>query len=1011
MSISPPTTGNASSLDRGLAELVEELTAKIKAKEPDDLQACCDAHPEHAKELRNLFPALQLLADLSRPSLDGSPHYRAEQTDLSDHGVLGDYRILREVGRGGMGVVYEAEQISLKRRVALKVLPFAATMDPRQLVRFQNEARAAASLEHPHIVPVYAVGCERGVHYYAMKFIEGQTVAALIAQQRTDANPAEQPTQSYAPPSAQTSPRAQERTAPLPRDAAYFRRAAEWGIQAAEALEHAHSFGIVHRDIKPANLMIDGQGKLWVTDFGLARTTTDAGLTMTGDVLGTLRYMSPEQAQANHGLVDHRTDVYSLGVTLYEMLTLRPAFDGEDRAHLLQRICTEEPQAPRRIEKAIPIEFETIILKTIEKSTPDRYASARDLAEDLQRFIHDRPICAKRPTLIQKAARWMRWHRSLMRAAAVFLFVGIIGLAVAFAIVWHEKGLKDKALADKEDALTEAKNSLAQSEENRAIAFAEFARAETNLKTAEQQAAITSAINDFLRDDLLGQADLRKQTFVDNGTKRNRNITVGELLDRAAERIDGKFDGQPLTEAGIRVTLGEGYRALGRYAEATKHLQKSVDLRVAFLGLDHIDTLYSKYSLAVLKSDAGEYPAAEELFNDVLDRRTNVLGANNRDTLATVSGLADLYLKQGKKEKSKPLMEKVLKGQVSLLGEVHLDTLTTKSNLALVYYAENDYKRAARLYEDLREAAEKQLGHEHPDVFGIKNNLGTVYKTLREFDAAERLFKEVLEYNTKSLGDDHPNTLSTKNNLAALYMDRRDFDKAESMLNEVLAVQIEKLPSDHPTTLITKTNLAVLYSFQGKADKAMELYKQVIAGQTAKLGASHPSTLSTKISLANFCTSQSRFADAEPLLREFADVAKQRSGPDSLQYAGQLAQLGLNYLNQKKGSDAEEVMQECLRIRRQKEPDAWTTFNAQSMLGEALLLQKDYAKAEATLLEGYKGMKEREEKMPADSKKVRLPEALERLVGLYEGWEKKDEAAKWREELELTKAVKDNSKQ
>src|SRR5262249_4031008 len=209
-------------------------------------------------------------------------------------GRVGGFGLIGEVGRGGMGVVYEAEQISLGRRVALKVLPFAATMDPRQLQRFHNEARAAASLHHEHIVPVHGVGCERGVHYYAMQFIDGRTLAQVIEAQRAgDSSGAKAGDETALERKAQTQ---------MPRDVAYFRRVAEWGVQAAEALEHAHALGIVHRDVKPGNLMLDERGKLWVTDFGLARTAAEGNLTMTGDVLGTLRYVSPEQAQAKHGL-------------------------------------------------------------------------------------------------------------------------------------------------------------------------------------------------------------------------------------------------------------------------------------------------------------------------------------------------------------------------------------------------------------------------------------------------------------------------------------------------------------------------------------------------------------------------------------------------------------------------------------------------------------------------------------------------------------------------------------
>jgi serine/threonine protein kinase len=233
--------------------------------------------------------------------------------------VLGDFKILRELGRGGMGVVYEAEQVSLNRRVALKVLPLAATMDPRQLERFRHEARAAGLLHHPHIVPVYGVGCERGVHYYAMQLIEGCSLAAVI-EGRRGSEPASGPEPAAAG-RAQTRPLAGPGTVPSRRAQQPFRRVAELVSQVADALEYAHAMGVVHRDVKPANLLLDAGGNVWVTDFGLARLGESSGLTISGDLLGTLRYMSPEQALARHALVDHRTDVYSLGATLYELLT------------------------------------------------------------------------------------------------------------------------------------------------------------------------------------------------------------------------------------------------------------------------------------------------------------------------------------------------------------------------------------------------------------------------------------------------------------------------------------------------------------------------------------------------------------------------------------------------------------------------------------------------------------------------------------------------------------------
>jgi tetratricopeptide (TPR) repeat protein len=445
--------------------LVERLTARIQARKPIDAEAIERDHPDCAEELRRLMPALALLAEVSR-----SPGTIAASGDDALVGQLGDFRILREVGRGGMGVVYEAEQTSLGRRVALKVLPFASTMDAKQLQRFKNEARAAASLHQEHIVPVYAVGCERGVHFYAMQFIDGKSLAVLIRQLRgrpafsvggaaegkqsesshhrfrardsvepVDPSVTRDATAPFVTEShggSVTAPAATEGVATLCTqlsrdDRARYRAIAEMIAQAADALEHAHSLGIVHRDVKPGNLMLDSAGHLWVTDFGLARFSSDADLTMTGDLLGTLRYMSPEQALARHGLVDHRTDVYSLGATLYELLTLRPAVDGDDKQEILRKIAFEEPRTPRSIDRTIPAELETIALKALTKELAERYATAADLAEDLRRWLGDRTIMARRPTLVQRARKLARRHpgvTSTVGVAAV-LVAGILGWA------------------------------------------------------------------------------------------------------------------------------------------------------------------------------------------------------------------------------------------------------------------------------------------------------------------------------------------------------------------------------------------------------------------------------------------------------------------------------------------------------------------------------------------------------------------------------------------------------
>jgi serine/threonine protein kinase len=469
--------------------VADEFTERLNRGEQPDVEEYARRHPQIATLLREALPALEAMGPLaSDPGLAGAPPAPAEQLT----GCLGDFRILREVGRGGMGVVYEAEQLSLGRRVALKVLPFAAALDARQRQRFQNEAQAAAHLQHTNIVPVYYVGCERGVHFYAMQFIDGQTVAALIRELRhlaglegPDAGPG--PAPAPPPPSSTQATAPAEPTAPVAalstegstRSPTFFRTAARLGLQAALALEHAHAEGVVHRDVKPANLLVNGRGTLWVTDFGLARFRGEAGLTLSGDLVGTLRYMSPEQALGQRHLVDHRTDIYSLGATLYELLTLEPVHDGRDRQELLRQIASEPPRPPRRLNPAVPADLETVVLKALDKEPEARYATAQELADDLRRFLEDKPIRARRPTLWQRARKWARRHRPVVVSAAVLLALAVLALAVGSVLLTaaYRAEAEQRRRAEAQERLARQALDRAEAEQRRrAEAQEELAR-------------------------------------------------------------------------------------------------------------------------------------------------------------------------------------------------------------------------------------------------------------------------------------------------------------------------------------------------------------------------------------------------------------------------------------------------------------------------------------------------------------------------------------------------------
>jgi serine/threonine protein kinase len=484
----PQGTAGTSLDDPRIVEALERYLAALESGDKPDRQTFLAQHPDVAEGLAECLDGMEALhrsTPSSQPAADAAGAF-APGTPL------GDFRILREIGRGGMGVVYEAEQLSLGRRIALKVLPFALTLDARQLQRFKNEARAAAQLHHTNIVPIYSVGCERSVHFYAMQFIEGKTLAEVIGELRQLSRSGRRaPRPGRAGPGPRTlvdesnapaSPVADRVPAPGSEVGAqagagetavepvgalataystnspqYFRGVAQLGVQASEALEHAHTYGVVHRDIKPANLLVDVHGHLWITDFGLAQFQSDAALTQTGDLLGTLRYMSPEQALARRGLVDHRTDIYSLGATLYELLTLEPAYDGRDRQELLHQIAFEEPRPPRRWNGQIPADLETIILKAMGKGVEERYATARELAEDLRCFLELKPIRARRPTLIEKTAKWARRHRAVVASGVVCLLLAAVGFGVSTALIAQEQSETRQALHElaREKAKTE----------------------------------------------------------------------------------------------------------------------------------------------------------------------------------------------------------------------------------------------------------------------------------------------------------------------------------------------------------------------------------------------------------------------------------------------------------------------------------------------------------------------------------------------------------------------------
>jgi eukaryotic-like serine/threonine-protein kinase len=481
---------NSSSSDRDpLERLAAEFLDRRRRGENPSPSDYAEQYPEWAEQIVEFFPALEVLEGLKPVTGD-----RTASLDDPAHSVgtprleqLGEYRILREIGHGGMGVVYEAIQESLGRRVALKILPLHGRIDPVQMGRFQLESRSAARLHHSGIVPVHGVGEHGGVHYYVMQYIQGHGLEVILDDlRRLRAGAAAMPPSAADATNEDTgsmavarslltgrfarsrpdgdresvaSIRTEERQATdadamsalvprsrtdsvvigsllsQPTESGYYRAVARMGVQVAEALAHAHGQSVLHRDIKPSNLLLDVDGHVWVTDFGLAKLEGSDGPTHTGDIVGTLRYMAPERFE---GLSDRRSDLYGLGMTLYELLTLRPAFESVTRVKLIEQVIHDPPPAPRRIDPRIPRDLETIVLKAIAKEPAERYATAEAMASDLENFLADRPIVARRSGPAERAWRWCRRNPA---AAGLLAASGV----AALALVGFGVGLADNA--------------------------------------------------------------------------------------------------------------------------------------------------------------------------------------------------------------------------------------------------------------------------------------------------------------------------------------------------------------------------------------------------------------------------------------------------------------------------------------------------------------------------------------------------------------------------------------
>jgi eukaryotic-like serine/threonine-protein kinase len=783
------------------------------------------------------------------------------------------YKVLREIHRGGQGVVYQAIQQSTRRKVAIKVMKEGPHAGPADVARFEREVHILAQLNHPNIVAVHESGVAFGNRFFVMDYISGQ---CLDEYARSPARP-------------------------LSEVLALFEKV-------CEAVNAAHLRGIIHRDLKPSNIRVDVGNEPHVLDFGLAKTllgdSESSVMTLTGQFMGSLPWASPEQAEAEPSKIDLRTDVYSLGVILYQMLTGRFPYEvsGSIR-EVLDRIIRVEPTRPSTIRKKINDEVETIVLKCLAKERERRYQSAGELARDLRHYLAGEPIEAKRDSAWYIITKTMRRHRvpaTFGLALLVLLFGFAITMTVAYGRVNEEK-------------------NKAEQERHKAELVASFLT------------GVVAKVDPDLDGELLA---------LDSGRPLNKSLR--ETADAASRRIAELAD-QPEVQARVRSSLGRLYINLGQYAEAERHLRPASDTFRQLYGNRHAATAEAIQSLAWVLKERSAYDEAERLYTEALGTRRELFGDQDLAVAETLNGLGQLnfaerrypaaeqYLRQaldmrrslnaperdiassianlgsafrdaGQPDEAQPLLQEALARRQKIFGDRHFHTIVSKNKLGLLLRDRGDLPAAHALLETALSDRRALLGDHHPHVAVSLNNLALVLQDEGRYADAVQNFQSAVSLWRETLDPDHPNLAQGLINLAAALHDLGDHEADLERCEEALAILAGE-------TALRAQALALLGRLRcehGDATGAEPLLRDALALSQRTVGAQHPRSVLVVRELGNCLTAQGRYAEAEPLLLESfsrVETASGQTGRETVRTAKALVRL---YTDWQKPAEADE---------------------------------------------------------------------------------------------------------
>ncbi len=761
---------------------------------------------------------------------------------------FGPFTLVELLGEGGMGTVYLAEQARPRRRVALKLIRHGH-LSPDLLERFRREAEFLGQLEHPGIARVFEAGEQDSggarIPYLAMEYVEGEGLRRHCERNALGAH---------------------ARLALL--------------AKVARAVHHAHVRGVVHRDLKPGNILVDGAGEPRILDFGIAMALDDGGepqrLTRFGELVGTLHYMSPEQLGGDARRVDQRSDVYALGVILYELLSgEHPHALGNSSLIEAARIVQE--QAPRALAKARPAlagDVDTLVMKALQADRDQRYQSAAELAEDIERHLSDRPILARPPSAAYLASKFMRRHRLGVAAAAVALLSLLAAVVVSLHFALAEAEARREAVARAEanaavsrflvDMLTSADPERAMGERltlrealDRAADSASATLDEQPLVQAQVKGTLAASyrsLGDIARaETLFDEALALAGDDADEDSVQLRLGRIGTLLDAARNEeglgeIDallGDIAGLPASASApwhARLERGRALLGLGRNAEAVAALRNIVDASARIAGLDPEIGIQARHNLASALRTSGEFAESERLLRELLAERSARHGPDHPLTLYTRNNLAAAIQLQGRDAEAEAEFRAVLEARRRVLGPEHLSTLTTAQNLGNLLLQHKRYAEAEPLARENAEIAERVFGAEHPRTQMAQNSLAYLLEDLGELDAAEAMHRRILALQEARLAAGESidsELLATRNNLAMLLSRKGEHAEAIGEFDTLLANALAALPEDHAYVAIFRSNFGLCLNAAGAPQRARPLLERAFEVLSAAMGPTH----------------------------------------------------------------------------------------------------------------------------------------------------------------------------